>query len=143
MKGEIMSAYPVSLKKDGKFILVTFPDIPEAITSGNNRDHALEMAAEALESAMDFYFEQRRAVPTPSKAKRGQPVVELPVSLSAKILLLNEMIKQKVRPAELARRLHTSPQEVNRLTDIRHTSRIDGIAGAMKMLGKTLEIRAV
>ena len=49
MKGEIMSAYPVSLKKDGKFILVTFPDIPEAITSGNNRDHALEMAAEALE----------------------------------------------------------------------------------------------
>jgi antitoxin HicB len=143
MKGEIMSAYPVSLKKDGKFILVTFPDIPEAITSGNNRDHALEMAAEALESAMDFYFEQRRAVPTPSKAKRGQPVVELPVSLSAKVLLLNEMIKQKVRPAELARRLHTSPQEVNRLTDIRHTSRIDGIAGAMKMLGKTLEIRAV
>ena len=138
-----MSAYPVSLKKDGKFILVTFPDIPEAITSGNNRDHALEMAAEALESAMDFYFEQRRAVPTPSKAKRGQPVVELPVSLSAKVLLLNEMIKQKVRPAELARRLHTSPQEVNRLTDIRHTSRIDGIAGAMKTLGKTLEIRAV
>jgi antitoxin HicB len=143
MKGEIMSAYPVSLKKDGKFILVTFPDIPEAITSGNNRDHALEMAAEALESAMDFYFEQRRAVPTPSKAKRGQPVVELPVSLSAKVLLLNEMIKQKVRPAELARRLHTSPQEVNRLTDIHHTSRIDGIAGAMKTLGKTLEIRAV
>ena len=138
-----MSAYPVSLKKDGKFILVTFPDIPEAITSGNNRDHALEMAAEALESAMDFYFEQRRAVPTPSKAKRGQPVVELPVSLSAKVLLLNEMIKQKVRPTELARRLHTSPQEVNRLTDIRHTSRIDGIAGAMKMLGKTLEIRAI
>ena len=138
-----MSAYPVSLKKDGKFILVTFPDIPEAITNGNNRDHALEMAAEALESAMDFYFEQRRAVPKPSKAKRGQPVVELPVSLSAKVLLLNEMIKQKVRPAELARRLHTSPQEVNRLTDIRHTSRIDGIAGAMKMLGKTLEIRAV
>ena len=138
-----MSAYPVSLKKDGKFILVTFPDIPEAITSGNNRDHALEMAAEALESAMDFYFEQRRAVPTPTKAKRGQPVVELPVSLSAKVLLLNEMIKQKVRPAELARRLHTSPQEVNRLTDIRHTSRIDGIAGAMKTLGKTLEIRAV
>jgi antitoxin HicB len=143
MKGEIMSAYPVNLKKDGKFILVTFPDIPEAITNGNNRDHALEMAAEALESAMDFYFEQRRAVPTPSKAKRGQPVVELPVSLSAKVLLLNEMIKQKVRPAELARRLHTTPQEVNRLTDIRHTSRIDGIAGAMKMLGKTLEIRAV
>jgi antitoxin HicB len=67
----------------------------------------------------------------------------LPVSLSAKVLLLNEMLRQKVRPAELARRLNTTPQEVNRLTNIRHTSRIDGIAGAMKVLGKTLEFRVV
>jgi antitoxin HicB len=138
-----MSGYPVNLKKDGKFFLVTFPDIPEAITQGDNREHALEMAAEALESAMEFYFEDRRAVPEPSAAKRGQPLVELPVSVAAKVLLLNEMIQQKVRPAELARRLKTTPQEVNRLTNIRHTSRIDGIAGAMKALGKTLEIRAV
>ena len=138
-----MSGYPVNLKKDGKFFLVTFPDIPEAITQGDNREHALEMAAEALESAMEFYFEDRRAVPEPSAAKRGQPLVELPVSVSAKVLLLNEMIHQKVRPAELARRLKTTPQEVNRLTNVRHTSRIDGIAGAMKALGKTLEIRAV
>jgi antitoxin HicB len=143
MKEESMSGYPVNLKKDGKFFLVTFPDIPEAITQGDNREHALEMAAEALESAMEFYFEDRRAVPEPSAAKRGQPLVELPVSVAAKVLLLNEMIQQKVRPAELARRLKTTPQEVNRLTNIRHTSRIDGIAGAMKALGKTLEIRAV
>jgi antitoxin HicB len=82
-------------------------------------------------------------VPEPSKAKRGQEVVELPASLSAKVLLLNEMLRQKVRPAELARRIGTTPQEVNRLTNIRHTSRIDGIAGALKALGKTMEIRAV
>jgi hypothetical protein len=36
-----------------------------------------------------------------------------------------------------------SELEVNRLTNIHHTSRIDGIAGAMKALGKTLEIRAI
>jgi antitoxin HicB len=143
MMEESMSGYPVNLKKDGKFILATFPDIPEAITQGDNREHALEMAAEALESAMEFYFQDRRAVPEPSAAKRGQPLVELPVSVAAKVLLLNEMIQQKVRPAELARRLKTTPQEVNRLTNIRHTSRIDGIAGAMKALGKTLEIRAI
>jgi antitoxin HicB len=138
-----MFAYPVDLKKDGKFILVTFPDIPEAITQGNSVSHALEMASEALESAMDFYFESRRVVPAPSRARRGQPVVELPVSVAAKVLLLNEMTRQRVRPAELARRLHTTPQEVNRLTNIHHASKIDGIAGAMKALGKTLEVRAV
>jgi len=138
-----MRAYPVNLRKDGKFILVTFPDIPEAITQGDDRPHALEMAKEVLELAMEFYFEDRRPVPEPSKAKRGQAVVELSASLSAKVLLLNEMLRQKVRPAELARRIGTTPQEVNRLTNIRHTSRIDGIAGALKALGKTMEIRAV
>ena len=29
-----MRGYPVNLRKDGKFILVSFPDIPEAITQG-------------------------------------------------------------------------------------------------------------
>ncbi len=26
--------YPVKMRRDGKFFLVTFPDIPEAITQG-------------------------------------------------------------------------------------------------------------
>jgi len=138
-----MRAYPVTLTQDGKFIKVNFPDIPEALTQGKDREEALVMAKEALELAMEFYFEDRRPVPEPSKAKRGQAVIELSASLSAKVLLLNEMLRQKVRPVELARRLQTSPQEVNRLTNIRHTSRIDGIAGALKALGKTMEIRAV
>ena len=82
-------------------------------------------------------------MPAPSKPKRGQKLVELPASLSAKILLLNEMITQDVRPAELARRLNTTPQEVNRLTDVRHTTRIDGIAAALQALGKHLDMRVV
>ncbi len=140
-----MLAYPATLKPEkgvGGYV-VTFRDIPEAITQGETVEEALAMAAEALELAMDFYFEDKRAVPMPSPAKRRQHLVELPLSLSAKVLLLNEMIRQKVRPAELARRLLTTPQEVNRLTNIHHTSKIDGIAEAMKALGKTLEIRAV
>ncbi len=136
-----MQGYPVNLRKDGKFILVNFPDIPEAITQGNNRVHALEMAREALELAMDFYFEDRRPVPAPSKPKRGQAVVELPPSVAAKVLLLNEMLRQKVRPAELARRIGTTPQEVNRLTNIRHTTRIDRVDTALRALGKRLLIR--
>ena len=128
--------------KEGGFI-VTFPDIPEAITRGDNIDDAMHHAANALESALDFYFEEGRRVPMPSRPKRGQRLVELPASVAAKVLLLNEMIAQKVRPATLARRLRVTPQEVTRLIDLRHTTKIDGIAGALKALGKTLEIRAV
>jgi antitoxin HicB len=135
--------YPFKIRPDGKFFLVTFPDIPEAITQGESVEQALAVAQDALETALEFYFDGSRAVPEPSPIKRGWHFVELPASLSAKVLLLNEMIYQGVRPAELARRLNTTRQEVNRLTNLHHISRIDGIAGAMKALGKTLEIRAV
>ena len=140
-----MFMYPVTLtpdEADGGFV-VTFVDIPEAITQGDTEAEALAAARDALESALDFYFEDKRAVPAPSKAKRGQNVIELPASLSAKVLLLNEMVTQDVRPAELARRLNTTPQEVNRLTNVRHTTRIDGIAAALQALGKHLDIRVI
>lgn len=140
-----MFMYPVTLtpdEADGGFV-VTFVDIPEAITQGDTEAEALAAAKDALETALDFYFEYKRAVPAPSKPKRGQNVIELPTSLSAKVLLLNEMVTQGVRPAELARRLNTTPQEVNRLTNVRHTTRIDGIAAALQALGKHLDIRVV
>jgi antitoxin HicB len=139
-----MFQYPVTLKRyeEGGFV-ATFKDIPEAITQGETEAEALAAAKDALETALDFYFEDNRAVPLPSKARPRQHVVELPASLSAKILLLNEMIQQHVRPAELARRLKTTPQEVNRLTNVQHTSRIDGIAAALKALGKRLDMRTV
>jgi antitoxin HicB len=135
--------YPVTLtpdKREGGYV-VTFRDLPEAITQGDTVEEALAMAEEALELALEFYFEDKRLVPEPSRPKRGQHVVELPASLAAKVLLLNEMIAQNVRPAELARRLNTTPQEVNRLTNLRHTTRIDGIEAALRALGRQLEIR--
>lgn len=134
--------FPVTLTEDlneGGYV-VTFKDVPEAITQGETIEESLEMAQEALESAIEFYFEDKRSVPTPSKARRGQYTIELPASMSAKILLLNEMVAQRIRPAELARRLHTTPQEVNRLTNLRHATRIDGIAAALQVLGRHLEI---
>ena len=137
--------FPVTLTPDetDDGFVVTFRDIPEAITQGETREDALAMALEALEVAMEFYFEDKRSVPMPSKLKRGELAVKLPPSLSAKILLLNEMLKQNIRPAELARRLKTTPQEVNRLTNLRHTSRIEGIADALHAMGRHLDLRLV
>jgi antitoxin HicB len=135
--------YPVNLKKDGKFFLATFPNIPEAISQGKTRQEALQAAQEALETALDFYFDEQRTVPIPSNAKRGQSGIELPPSIAAKVVLMNEMVRQRVRPAELARRLNTSPQTVNRLVNLKYSSKIDGIDEALKALGKTLEVRAV
>jgi antitoxin HicB len=50
------------------------------------------------------------------------------------------MIRQDVRPAELAKRLNTSKQEVNRLTTLSHATKVDRIAEAFHVLGKELTI---
>lgn len=128
--------------EEGGFV-VTFPDFPEAVTQGEDAEDALVHAADLLESVIDWYIADGKPIPEPARLKRGQRAVELPASYSAKILLLNEMARQKVRPAELARRLNVTPQEVTRLLNVRHATKIDGIAGALKALGKTLEVRAV
>jgi antitoxin HicB len=140
-----MFNYPVTLTHDaadGGFV-VTFADIPEAISQGETEAEAMKAAYAALETALDFYFDDKRAVPAPSKAAAGQAVIGLSASLSAKVLLLNEMIYQNIRPAELARRLGTRPQDVNRLTNLRHTTRIDSIAAALQAMGKQMDIRVV
>ena len=137
-----MLAYPVELTPDGKFLMVTFPDIPEANSQGDSGEDALKMAADALETALEFYFDAGRPVPVPSKPKRGQHAVELRASVAAKVLLLNEMLRQKVRPIELARRIGTTKQEVNRLTDLKHATKIDRIDAALRALGKRLILDA-
>jgi antitoxin HicB len=135
--------FPAIVKPDGDGWMVSFPDIPEALTGGATREEALEMAKDALQRALEFYFDDKRVVPEPSKVKKGMEAIELPASVAAKVLLLNEMIRQGVRPSELARRLHTTAQEVNRLTQLGHATKIDGINSALRALGMRLEMRAV
>lgn len=124
---------------EGGFV-VTFRDIPEAITQGDTEAEALEMAADALLTAMDFYFEDRRPVPQPSATRKGEIPIPLPASAWAKVLLLNEMLAQGITPAELARRLGTRPQDVNRIVDLAHTTKIDTIGAALSSLGRDMEI---
>lgn len=138
-----MFSYPARVTRDGDGYLVTFPDVPEAITGAKDRAEAIELAADALTTAMDFYFEDRRPVPLPSPPKRGQITVDLPPSVSAKVLLLNEMIAQGTRPAELARLMNARPQEVTRLVDLHHPTKIDTIASALLAMGKRLDLRLV
>jgi antitoxin HicB len=133
--------YPVKLSpaEEGGFV-VTFRDIPEAITQGDSQVEALAMAKDALITAMDFYFEDKRAVPSPSALENGEQFVELPPSLASKVLLLNEMVNQKVTASDLARRMGTIPQEVNRIIDLHYITKIDRIAQALSALGKRLEL---
>lgn len=98
------------------------------------------MGIDALLTALDFYFEDKRPVPLPSTATSDEELVGLTVSISAKVLLMNELLAQGVSRMELARRLRTSRLGVKRLVDPAYAINIDMIAQAVAALGKRLEI---
>jgi len=130
--------YPVTFDCDETGCAVMFPDIPEALTGGDTREEALAMAQDALVTALDFYFEDRREIPPPSS--QGEAFVEVPASVAAKVLLLNAVVQSGVSNAELARMIDTRPQEVTRILDLHHSTKIDTIQKALAALGKTLEL---
>lgn len=136
-----MLSYPIILTPDsnGTF-LVGFPDFPEANSVGDDEDEAVLNALDALETALEIYFDERRPVPMPSKAKRGQLVVELPALEASKVLIWNEMLSQSMRKAELARRLGVHMPQVDRLFDIRHSSKLEFVEQAAHALGKKLSV---
>jgi antitoxin HicB len=139
-----MLAYPVILTKDtNDTYLVEVPDLPEANSVGDDEDEALLNAVDAIETALEIYFDERRPVPLPSKARKGQPTVALPAIEEAKVLLWNEMQAQNVRKAELARRLNVHMPQVDRLFKLKHSSKVEFIEQAAKALGKNLEMSLV
>lgn len=136
-----MLTYPAKFEPDSGGFVVTFRDVPEAITQADTIEEARQAAVDALVTAMDFYFEESRAVPVPSKARKGEELVELPLSVAGKVLLLNELVTQKVRHGELAKRMKVRPQEVTRIMDLKHATKIDTLAQAFSAVGRRLELQ--
>jgi antitoxin HicB len=134
--------YPAAFTPGTEGFVVTFRDIPEALTQGDDEAEAMFMARTMLCEAMEGYFEEKRPVPMPSKPRKGERLVDLPISVSAKAFLLNEMLAQAVTPSELARRLDTTRQEIKRLITLSHATKIDRIEEAMKALGRQLDVVA-
>ncbi len=130
--------YPVNLEPDTGGYVVSFPDIPEALTQGDDREDALAMALDALVTSFDFYFEDSRPVPSPSPVTGDY--VEVPASVAAKVLLLNAFLASGLTRVELASRIGIKKQEVTRLFDLHHATKIDTIQKALAVLGKRLEI---
>ena len=136
-----MLDYPVILEAqpEGGFV-VTFPDVPEAITQGEDEDEALMYAIDALESALSFYVDDRKPLPVPSKPKRGQKTVRPSALECAKLGVYQAMIEQGIRKSELARRLGWHMPQVDRLFDLKHASKLDQIEAAARALGKHIKV---
>ena len=135
-------AYPYDLtpQPEGGFT-VTFPDVPEAVTQGEDEDEdeAAAMAEDALVTALSFYTDNAERLPRPSPA-RGRPLAYVPPLVAAKLALHDAMLTAEVSNVALARQLGTDEKTVRRLRDPLHQSRINQVDAALRVLGKRLGI---
>ena len=109
-------AYPVRLRFLGETVLLSFPDIPEALTEGDSEQDALDAGCDCLVAALGGYVQAGRPIPNPSTAPNS-PCIELSPIVTAKLALYQEMREQQIDDATLAERLGTVATTVNRLLD--------------------------
>ncbi len=127
-------------REDDGQLVVTFSDVPEAITGGAARFVALNMAADALATALAGYVHQKRDIPPPSAAADGQELVAVPSVVAAKLALYSAMRAQRITKVELARRLGVSESAVRKLTNPDHRSHIGQVQKALQAVGRSLAV---
>ena len=83
------ATYPANFlpEADGRGFHVRFPDLPEALTGGSDLDDTREQAADCLAEALAGRIKRGDEIPKPSKLKRGQHSVTVPLYLAPKLAL--------------------------------------------------------
>ncbi|HMD71077.1 MAG TPA: type II toxin-antitoxin system HicB family antitoxin [Bryobacteraceae bacterium] len=130
-------AYPAvfSRDEDGRW-LVGFPDFPAAHTDGTDAIEAMEEAIDCLGSSIAFAMADKADVPKPSRVKRGQKLVPVPLWIVAKLALYWAIRDLGISQSELARRLGVRETIVRRMLDPNHDTRPEKIQAALVALGK-------
>ncbi len=121
-------------------VVVTFPDVPEAITQGRGEADARAMAEEALGLVLLTYLENGKPLPKP-RAK-GRALVEIAVApnVAAKLAVLEAFKAAGLSKSELARRIGKDEKEVRRILDPRHPTKLPALTAALRALGKRLVV---
>lgn len=139
-----MRPYPVRLETDkGGSVVLTFPDVPEAITVGDTEEQALERGPDALLVALGGYMDRRLDIPLASRSRSPYRIAVAPMA-AAKLAIYQAMRDNRMSQTQLAAKLRCDGRQVRRLLDLDHHSRLDQLETALAILGKRLviEIRA-
>jgi antitoxin HicB len=137
-----IAAYPASFlsEENGKGFHVWFPDLPEALTGGADLDDTLVEAADCLAEAIAGRIVRGDGIPVPSKLKRGQYAIGVPLYLAPKLALYLAMREGGMRNTELAKRLGVSETVVRRMLDPKHNTKPERIQAALAALGKRIVV---
>jgi antitoxin HicB len=134
--------YPARFERGEKpgVVVITFRDLPEAITQGVQGKDALWQAADCLEEAIAGRIADAREIPGASRPRRGERIIPVPAQTAAKAALYLAMKESRLTNVQLARKLGCDEKEVRRMLDPRHATRLPRIKEALDTFGKRLVV---
>ena len=134
-------AYPAVLdpEPDGTAVNVSFPEVPEALTWGDDEREALELAQDCLVTALGWRVRRGHPIPPPGPA-RGRPMIAVPPLVAAKLPLYTVMREQGIDAADLGRRLGVSEKVVHAMLHLKRRTHIAHLERALAQIGVHLEV---
>ena len=121
-------------------IVVTFPDLPEAVTQGRGEADARAMAEEALGLVLLTYLASGKPLPKPRAKGRDLVDVAVAPDVAAKLAVLESFAAAGITKSELARRIGKDEKEVRRILDPKHPTKVPALIAALRALGKRLVV---
>ena len=129
--------YSAKFEPDGDGWLVTFPSLPEAITGGEDREQAMANALDALEVVLLTYAKDGRTMPADTPVDEGDVILIAPsAQVVAKLSFIEAFGKSGLTRTALAGRLGKAENEVRRMLDPYHGTKLPALEAAMHALGK-------
>ena len=134
--------YPAKFDRGERpdIVVITFRDVPEAITQGKGERDALWQAGDCLEEAIAGRMANGREIPRASRVVRGERLVPVPAPMAAKAALYLAMREAGMTNVQLARKLGCDEKEVRRMLDPRHSTKLPRIKEALDTFGKRLVV---
>ncbi|TPW28595.1 type II toxin-antitoxin system HicB family antitoxin [Martelella alba] len=123
--------------EEGEGFVVSFEDIPEAITEGDTMAEARDMAADALGVALLTYLELER--PLPEAKASGEMIMPEPET-ALKIAVIETFRAAGITRSELARRIGKDEKEARRLLDPDTRTKLPLMVAALEAMGQRLVI---
>ena len=75
-----MHSYPCEfMRQSNHMVILTLPDVPEAVVVGYSEEDALRRAPAVLDSILQGYASEGRAAPSASRSPRGPHIAALPI----------------------------------------------------------------
>ncbi|HEL1961466.1 type II toxin-antitoxin system HicB family antitoxin [Streptococcus suis] len=105
-----MLLYPAIFTQGEKYITITFPDIPEAITQGQDQSQAFEMAQEVLGLVLEDYSEYPQATPI-QELKKQYPDSDIA------LVAIDMLAYKKKYQSKKVRKNVTIPEWLNELAE--------------------------